>query len=95
MVDFVRETVIDVDGVAEKFRVTTDTVYRWFKAGLESRKVGGKVYTTLEAIQRWSGQAAVSGAHSGDRAAIQGLKRHGIDMEALTDGRKEKARAQA
>jgi hypothetical protein len=53
MVDFATETVIDVRGVTEKFHVTHDTVYRWFKRGLDHVKVGGKVVTTLQALNRF------------------------------------------
>lgn len=57
MVDFARETVIDVRGACSHLRVTHDTVYRYFRIGLEFAKVGGKSYTSLEAISRFSRQS--------------------------------------
>lgn len=57
MVDFTRETLVDVRGVTERLRVTHDTVYRWFRRGLEYAKVGGKVVTSMEAISRFSRQS--------------------------------------
>lgn len=102
MVDFAKETVVDVRGVCERFRVTHDTVYRWFKRGLEWAKVGGKVVTSLEAINRFSRQSGSSGTTVTpvylDRdtlAAIKSLKARGINvgMESNTDGR-SKAKAE-
>ena len=45
MIDFVCETLIDVSGVAKKLNEAR---------GLEYVKVGGKVVTSLEAVQRLS-----------------------------------------
>lgn len=102
MVDFARETVVDVRGVCERFRVTHDTVYRWFKRGLEFAKVGGKVVTSLEAINRFSRQGGSQATTVTpvylDRdtlAAIKSLKSRGIDcgMEPIRDGKDRKAKA--
>lgn len=102
MVDFTRETVIDVAGVAKMFRVNPVTVRRWFKRGLEWSRVGGKIVTTLEAINRFSR----AGLHSDQTitavvvdqetlAAIQSLRARGfkIGQEGSKDGRQTKERA--
>jgi hypothetical protein len=57
MIDFANEQLLDVRGVCELMRVTHDTVYRWFRSGLESAKVGGKVITSREALSRFSRQS--------------------------------------
>ena len=57
MVDFATETPVDVRQLTERFRVTHDTVYRWFKRGLEHAHVGGKVVTTWQAVNRFSRQS--------------------------------------
>lgn len=60
MVDFATEMPVDVREVTQRFKVTHDTVYRWFKRGLEHAKVGGKVVTSWQAFNRFSRQS-VSG----------------------------------
>lgn len=54
MIDFTKETPVGVEAVATLFGVTRRTVENWFDYGLERRKVGGKVYTSREALQRFS-----------------------------------------
>jgi transposase len=54
MIDLVRENTITVKGVAERYDVHPSTVYGWFKGGLEKIKVGGRVVTSLEALQRFA-----------------------------------------
>ncbi len=100
MVDFATETVIDVRGVTEKFRVTHDTVYRWFKRGLEHAKIGGKVVTTLQALNRFvygaggTQPAATATPMFIDRetaAAIRDLRdRFGRNKEGVKDGSAKK-----
>jgi hypothetical protein len=82
----VDERLIDVAGVCQKFSVQPQTVYRWFKAGLEYGKWGGKALTSLEALQRFSRQ-------SDDDAVLQ-LRQLGIVIgsEARTDGCKTKTK---
>lgn len=97
MVDFATETPVDVREVTERFRVTHDTVYRWFKRGLEHAKVGGKVVTSWPAINRFSRQSQAANTDAApvtiDRATAAALKelreRFGftIGQEAHTDGR--------
>lgn len=54
MVDFTRETPIDVASLALRLNVHQATVRRWFKRGLEWARIGGRVVTSLEALQRFS-----------------------------------------
>jgi hypothetical protein len=96
MVDFATETVIDVRGVTQKFCVTHDTVYRWFKRGLEHSKVGGKVVTTLQALNRFGQQSNPVNQQPApvfiDRETADAIKelreRFGRNREARRDGRK-------
>jgi hypothetical protein len=81
----VQETLIDVPGVAQKFHVSTRTVYRWMKSGLEYGKWGGRVLTSLEALQRFSQQG-----FDEDAAILKDLRdRYGVDLGkgADTDGK--------
>lgn len=98
MVDFAREQVIDVDGVASRLQVNQVTVRRWFKRGLEWCKLGGKVYTSWEAVNRFrrdGNNSPMVQAIVVDRetlAAIKSLRQQGfkIGSEASTDGGKAK-----
>lgn len=54
MVDFAKENVIDVQRLAKRLDVSADTIRRWMRQGLEKVKVGGRVYTSLEAVNRFS-----------------------------------------
>src|SRR5262245_19102635 len=57
MIDFAREQVIYVDALADRLGVSHVTVRRWFKRGLDYAKLGGVLYTSLEAVQRFSRQS--------------------------------------
>ena len=93
MVDFVKETVIDVREATERFKVSADTIRRWFRQGLEKRKVGGKVYTSLEAFQRFSkGDQNEPVAQPLSQEAIDALRElrargFNIGSEARKDGK--------
>lgn len=104
MVDFTRETPIGVMALASRLSVNQITIRRWFARGLEFTKLGGKVYTSLEAVNRFQ-----SGSNDGQRtvqaivvdketlAAIKSLKAQGFKIgsgEGSRDGR-VKAKAQA
>jgi hypothetical protein len=99
VVDFTREKPIDVAGLAVMVNVNPITVRRWFKRGLEFCKLGGKVVTSLEALNRFqrSGESQpMVQAIVVDRetlAAIRSLRQQGfkIGSEARTDGNKAKA----
>ena len=54
MIDFARQKPLSLKTVAETFGVHPRTVHRWINRGLESRLVGGLVYTTLEAVNCFS-----------------------------------------
>jgi excisionase family DNA binding protein len=59
MIDLTKETPITLMEAAEKLKVTTLTVRRWIAAKgrcLESTRVGGRRLTSLEALQRFTGQ---------------------------------------
>jgi transcription initiation factor TFIIIB Brf1 subunit/transcription initiation factor TFIIB len=101
MVDFTRETLVDVRQVCERMRVTHDTVYRWFRKGLEFAKVGGKVITSMEAISRFSRQSESLGSPAlVEREAVSVIRelkeRFGIivGQEPRKNGRKQTASGQ-
>ncbi len=54
MIDLTRENPVSIKQVAEMFGVHRRTVEAWFGAGLERVKLGGRVYTTRAALQRFS-----------------------------------------
>jgi hypothetical protein len=101
VVDFARETPIDVAAAAALVNVNPITVRRWFKRGLEFCKLGGKVLTSREALNRFQKhgdsnpmvQAIV--VDSETLAAIKSLKARGfrIGQEVGRDGSPTKAGA--
>src|SRR5687768_587115 len=60
VIDFKTETVLSLAGAAKRLSVTVKTVRSWSKRvrakRLETAKLGGRVYTSLEALQRFSEQ---------------------------------------
>lgn len=64
MIDLTRERPVSIADVALMFGVHRRTVEGWFDVGLERIKVGGRIFTTKEALQRFS-------VH-GEAVAIQG-----------------------
>lgn len=61
MIDFTRDTVIRLTEAAALLRVKYGTVHRWARYGVGGRKLesaflGGTAYTSLEALNRFSGQ---------------------------------------
>lgn len=108
MVDFTREKPIDVAALAVMVNVNPITVRRWFKRGLDFCKLGGKVVTSLEALNRFQrgGGPSQPVIHAVvlDRQTLATLKRlqaKGINVteEDIRDGRaranQAKAKAQA
>ena len=101
MVDFTREKPIGVNALAVLVDVNPITVRRWFKRGLEFCKLGGKVVTSLEALNRFQSRGEVAPAVQAvivDRetlAALKSLGRRGIvfSSEASTDGNRATAAA--
>ncbi len=61
VIDFTKETPLSLAAVAERFGVAVKTVRSWARGvggrRLETAKLGGKRFTSLEAIQRFSKQA--------------------------------------
>jgi hypothetical protein len=61
MIDFKNESVVRLTEAAILLRVKYGTVHRWAKYGVGGRKLdsaflGGTAYTSLEALNRFSGQ---------------------------------------
>jgi DeoR/GlpR family transcriptional regulator of sugar metabolism len=95
MVDFAKEQVISPRRLAKRLDVSMDTIRRWFRQGLERRKICGKVYTSLEALNRFSPEPtarrkAASVAQSMDALKSMGLT---IGTEPRTDGKQSEAAA--
>lgn len=98
MVDFTREKPIDVAALALMVNVNQVTVRRWFKRGLDFCKLGGKVVTSLEALnrfQRGGMSEPIVQAVVVDRetlAALKSLRSQGIvfSSEARRDGNQKK-----
>lgn len=92
MIDFTRESQITLTAAAKRFGLNPITLRRWANGRngrkLETAKLGGKVYTSLEAIQRFSDQSDDSNELAGagvsansrtsDDARRQLMERHGI-----------------
>jgi hypothetical protein len=99
VVDFTREKPIDVAALAVLVDVNPVTVRRWFKRGLDFCKLGGKVVTSLEALNRFQrngGDNPMVQAVVVDRETLEALKslqRRGfkIGSEAGRDGNAIKA----
>jgi hypothetical protein len=61
MIDFRTDTVIRLTEAAGLLKVRYGTVHRWARYGVNGRKLesaflGGTAYTSLEALNRFSGQ---------------------------------------
>jgi hypothetical protein len=52
--DMRREQPATVREIADHFTVTQRTVRRWMVRGLEHAQVGGKIFTTWEAVARFA-----------------------------------------
>lgn len=93
MVDFAKEQAIGVQRLSKRLGVSTDTIRRWFRQGLEKRKLGGKVFTSLEALNRFSGDEQQSVSSSAElSASMESLKRMGVNvsMEGSRDGHSQR-----
>ena len=53
MIDLTQETPISISDVAKMFGVSRSTTDAWRKKGLECFRMGGKVFTTKEALNRF------------------------------------------
>ena len=62
VIDFTKEKPLSLAAVSQRFGVTVKTVRSWARGvggrRLETAKLGGKRFTSLEAIQRFSRQTA-------------------------------------
>lgn len=54
MVNLAKERLLKVKELTERFRVHRRTVEGWFSRGLECVMVGGLLYTSEEALERFS-----------------------------------------
>jgi len=94
VVDFTHSKPLSVADVAALFKKNPVTVRRWFKRGLDWRRVGGSIYTTMEAIndfQTGGQNEPIVQAVVVDRetlAALKSLRSQGIvfGSEARKDG---------
>jgi transposase-like protein len=95
MVDFAKEQVIGVQRLQKKLGVSADTIRRWFRQGLESRKLGGKRFTSLEALNRFSGESDPVDDEAQLAEAMAELRGMGVktSTEISKDGRSQKALA--
>lgn len=80
MVDFATEQVISPQRLAKRLGVSTDTIRRWFRQGLESRKIGGKRFTSLQALNRFSGEPCSPVPTREVEESLEGLKRLGVNV---------------
>ena len=48
------ETALTVKQASLEYSVHTRTIERWFRKGLEGWSLGGKLYTTKQAVSRFS-----------------------------------------
>ena len=62
MIDLSRERPLSVMQAAHFLNVPPQVIKRWFRAGMESVRIGGRVYTTREAIQRFAEPATADAA---------------------------------
>lgn len=90
MVDFAKENVIDVQRLAKRLDVSTDTIRRWFRQGLEKVKLGGRVYTSLEAVNRFSQPVAVREVDPNLSQMFRELRERGLAKD-YKDGRQVEA----
>ncbi|MGC4002831.1 MAG: helix-turn-helix domain-containing protein [Pirellulales bacterium] len=56
MIDLANETPLRVNAAAELLNVSRRTIQVWFDRGLEHTKLGRTLFTTREALQRFSAQ---------------------------------------
>jgi hypothetical protein len=54
MIDLGKEHLLKIADVAERFNVHRRTVESWMGNGLESLRMGRLVYTSVEALERFS-----------------------------------------
>jgi hypothetical protein len=95
MVTFAREQVLSAKKVEQRFGVSDDTLRRWFRSGLDHIKRGRKVFTSLEALDRFFGNAVPLARGGRCDAAFESLERAGVNTgrESVTDGKSKRGTA--
>lgn len=89
MVTFATETPLRLKQVAEHFGVNRRTVEAWIAHGLEAKRIGKLIYTSLEAVDRFSQPVVMAAAGAAisetanqrqAREAIEGLRSMGYKV---------------
>jgi hypothetical protein len=73
MIDMNRERLLSINAAAQHLGVSRQTICNWFRRGLDRAKLGGRVFTSREAIQRFSIQNSPlngAGVDADRRAAV-------------------------
>jgi len=84
MVNIIHDRLFTPEQAAAHFGVSRPTIYAWLRRGLESVRMGGRRYTTAEALQRFARQdtkssVAISVAQQPDAESIlQMLRDRGL-----------------
>lgn len=95
MVDFAKEQVIGVQRLSKRLGVSADTIRRWFRQGLERRRLGGRTFTSLEALNRFSGGSDELSDEAELAESAAELRRMGIKVgKESKDGQSSRATAQ-
>lgn len=101
MIDFSTEQCLRIGEAAAELKIRYQTIHRWVAYGCKGRKLeaaflGGLLYTSREALQRFSGQAVPATEQpvvsKGHEEAMRRLARRGIGVR---NGGKAKHEAQA
>lgn len=92
MVSFAKEQVITPQRLAKRLGVSVDTIRRYMRQGLESRKVMGKRFTSLEAMDRFAERFS-GGSGQRERSAevtesLDALRRMGVNVGGKDGGAK-------
>lgn len=93
MVTFAGEQVVSARRVEKRYDVSDDTLRRWFDEGLEKVQRGRKVFTSLEALDRFFGTSQRSSRSSRLSEAMKALESTS-DKERM-DGKSERTQAGA
>ena len=95
MVSFAKEQCMTTQRLARRIGVSHDTIRRWIREGLEKRKIRGKVFVSLEALDRFDPSSA-GNTRAGTakvKRCVEALDALGVNTEGITDGSQSKARA--
>jgi hypothetical protein len=85
MVDFANEIPVKLSDAARRFNVSTRTMHNWIRGigtpqgrVLETAEVGGMIYTSLQAIQRFSTQRTIERGRSTRVPSLDGSTNNGV-----------------